>query len=690
MKKNEVESASRLGGMALAILILIGATLEFFQVAWGTGNQLGEFSFNWAVIFLLFAGSCLGLLPFIFNSLYRPATLNNACLSVARLRDRLGAARWILVGLILIIPIAWIQFTTWGVVFTGIWFRLLLLSLMIFSCAIILAYSSAQVLTWTSFLAASLLCASVVAIAIPFTNVTSYPFSLGWSEGNRLWDYSMLFGRDLYTFSNGQTGKVYLDAGRQLIGGLPFLLPNVTIFQERFWVALTAILPYLLFGWCVFYLPKSKTSSTVTLLMSLWTLIFLRQGPIHAPLLLSATLVALTWRRPLPISLPSVVLASWFASISRFTWTFAPAIWMGMLALAGAPSEPSRRDWTKAILLGMAGALAGYFLPHFGGLDSGVDVVSRTSNILNNQPLLWYRLLPNSTYAPGVLLGLLLATAPLISVLIYRAGSNMWKLNLWQNVALFTPLLIFLLVGLVASTKIGGGADLHNMDMFFICLVFAASLMWERAGQHLVLEGGVNGTMRGALLLVVLLPVLSTLISMRPLVSVGNLETLKVFMGLENDPHKDPRIFGLLPAAADTSQALAEVQREVNNANRQGEVLFMDHRQLLTFGFVPNVPLVVDYEKKLLMDHALGLNARVFFEPFYKDLASHRFILIVTDPLRKIIKDSNYGFGEENDAWVKWVVNPILCYYYPKIDLEEFRVQLLVPRTDSHVCVLPE
>ncbi len=689
-KNNEFELAWRLGGTCLAALILTGAVINFFDIAWGTGNRIGEFALSWALIFLAFALFCLGFFLFVLSILWRPGSLDALSVNIIRLRDGLGPARWILIALILVLPIAWLQFSTWGVVFTGISFRLLIFTLMIFSCAILLAARGNELWTWASFLAASILCASLVTVAIPLTSVISYPFSLGWSEGNRLWDYSMLFGQGLYTFSNEHVGKVHLDIGRQFIGGLPFLLPNLTIFQERLWVALVAILPYLFFGWSAFYRSKSKNSPTVILLASLWTMIFLRQGPIHAPLLFSAALVALTWRAPWRVSLPSVVLASWIASISRFTWTFAPGMWMGMLVLAGVDGKPSARDWSKAILLGLAGALAGYFLPHFGGLETNTDLVSNTTRILSNQPLLWYRLLPNSTYAPGILLGLLLAVAPLVFVLIYRVRSGAWRLTRWSRFALLAPIFIFLIVGLVASAKIGGGADLHNMDMFLISLVFATSLIWESSGQRWVVEGGTNLSARIALLTLVLLPVLASLAGMRPLVSAGNLDTLKVFTDLADDPRKNPRIFGLLPSSAETAKSLDNLQREVTAASQHGEVLFMDHRQLLTFGFITDVPLVVEYEKKTLMDHALSRNVGGFFESFYRDLAAHRFTLIVTDPLYKLVKDSGYSFGEENDAWVKWVVNPILCYYYPKTTQEEFRVQLLVPRADSAECILPD
>jgi hypothetical protein len=42
-------------------------------------------------------------------------------------------------------------------------------------------------------------------------------------------------------------------------------------------------------------------------------------------------------------------------------------------------------------------------------------------------------------------------------------------------------LIAFLVVGLIVSTKIGGGGDLHNMDMFLIASMFSVALAWKAA-----------------------------------------------------------------------------------------------------------------------------------------------------------------------------------------------------------------
>jgi len=135
----------------------------------------------------------------------------------------------------------------------------------------------------------------------------------------------------------------------------------------------------------------------------------------------------------------------------------------------------------------------------------------------------------------------------------------------------------------------------------------------------------------------------------------------------------------------DVEKALDTINTKVNQAKFSGDVLFIDERQLLTFGYIMGVPLVSDYEKKYLMDQAMAGNIN-YFENFYQDLKDHRFSLIISDPIFIHEKDEGDTFGEENNAWVKWVARPLLCYYQPLRTLPKVKVQLLIPRTSSSSC----
>lgn len=138
----------------------------------------------------------------------------------------------------------------------------------------------------------------------------------------------------------------------------------------------------------------------------------------------------------------------------------------------------------------------------------------------------------------------------------------------------------------------------------------------------------------------------------------------------------------VLPSTTQSQEGLEVIRQAVDSA-RGGEILFIDQRQLLTFGEIVDVPLVADYEKKRMMDMAMANDSDYFYQ-YYKDLKAHRFTLIVTEPLvvNYQTKDYEYGFGDENNAWVTWVTIPTLCYYEP-IETDRLNnFQLLVPRSN--------
>jgi hypothetical protein len=659
-----------------ALWILAGASVEFHSIASGTGTWVGEMSPKWALglaAFVLLAVLCL------VGTVYAVRPGGKASWTVdalSRLRDRLGAVRWLLAAIVLAAPVLLLQYTSWGVVIGGPYLRVFIWCIAGVVLGFLLGSQAQGPMSWRGLLVGFLVSGAANAIAAAFTNVTSYPFSLGWSEGNRLWDYSLFFGKRLYAYSATDVPSAYLDIGRQLIGGLPFLLPRVSILGERLWIAAMGVLPYLLLGFSAFW-PYRSMNAGASSLAAIWSFMFLAQGPIHSPLLLCAALVAIAWRLPLGPSAVLLLISGYSAEVSRFTWMFAPALWIAMLELASATAVGSRiagRGWRRALLLagaGIAGAATGIIS---GTLASGGTSLGTATAASTSQALLWYRLLPNATYGNGILLGLAIAAGPLLVWLIV-ARVRAWKLSWLQTLSVTLPLVAFLAVGIVVSTKIGGGGDLHNLDMFLIGLVFATALVWMAVGADALTEIGQSSPwLRLLTMLLIAVPAYQPLITLRPLSFSQDAAWLGVLTGVDR-----ARDMGSLPDDAAVRSNLEQLVTAVQKAQPSGEVLFMDQRQLLTFGYVQNVPLVAAYEKKLLMDQALSGN-RGYFQGFYKDLAAHRFALIVSSPLRTPIRDSEYGFGEENNAWVAWVAKPILCYYQEQDTLNDVKVELLVPR----------
>ncbi len=684
--------AARAIAAMLAIWLAIASEIAFYHIAWGTGAWLGEFSLRWAMLFALFTAGMAGLLVVGGMALWAPERLSPARNALSHARRRLGHARWLLAIPIMVGPLWFLQYTSWGVVFHQAPLRLLLWCVQLLLLAYLLS-SGERLIRWGTLLAVILLTGSLFALAANLRQVTDYPFSLGWSEGNRLWDYSMLFGRSRYLIAPGQEEKVHLSLGRQLVGGLPFLYSGLTIVQERAWLGLVYVVPYAILGWAVFRSARQRPARH-WLLAGLWGMLFLLQGPIHPPLIFAAFLTALAWGAPLWLGSPLLVVASYFAVVSRYTWVFAPAMWIGMLEWvsdAWPHGRLSPRGWKRVLSLALAGVFGGAILPNILALFVKAKKGVGFSVRFTSQPLLWYRLLPNATYPPGILLGLLIATAPLIGMLFYLARSGRWELRFWQKMAIGVPLFAFLVVGLIASTKIGGGGDLHNLDMFLIGLLFTAALAWRAGGARWIEEVGRSSWATRILVVTLLaLPAYHPLMSLRPIAFAEDLARVATLTDVE-DPRlaRSPKAMGSLPGEDEVEEALNRIRDEIAAAKEHGDVLFMDQRQLLTFGYVRDVPLVIEYEKKYMMDQAMADNA-AYFSRFYQDLAAHRFSLIVSDPLRAPIKDHAYQFGEENNAWVRWVALPTLCYYEPLETFTEMRVQLLVPRGDvSEDCTLP-
>lgn len=703
-----------IGILLAAAWVLVGAGVEFYQIAWGTGIWLGQFALTWFVAFILFVLFGIACLTCLTLILWQTHRLERFSAWLGSFRNRMGNLRWILAACLILLPVYLLQYTFWGIVVHGLYLRILLVASL--SIAVGWLLSDTGFMRWPAFLVALLLMAAALALLEPFAEVTSYPFSLGWSEGNRLWDYSILFGRDRYKYPADQDIPVFLEFGRQFFGGIPFLLPNVNIWQVRFWRALVDVVPYLLLGWAAFR-PLQK-DPPAWLLAGAWAFLFVKQGPVHAPLLICAIVVALAWRRPLWLAVPLIFAAAYFAQATRFTWLFAPAMWSVMLEFASAP-ELTRSVWRRAVSVGMAGVLGGYVVPSYlpavvgwiksmsqpvspvaespvvpGPVEavSGSSVsVSSVQSALSTQPLLWDRLFPNPTYGPGILFGLVLAVIPVIIVLVYLAGSGRWKLSSWQKASIILPLLAFLVVGLVVSVKIGGGGDLHNLDMFIIGLLFAAAIAWRNGGYEWIRSSQlIPGWVAASLIAMIALPAYQPLRTMRPLSVHADLKLVVTLADiLPNDPLPDP-LPDTIPADADTQQALKKLRKAVQSASASGEILFMDQRQLLTFGYVDDLPLVPDYDKKLLIDMAMSGNA-AYFDAFYKDLASHRFSLIITNPVNQRLEREEGHFAEENNAWVTWVAKPLLCYYQPLDVLKKVDVELLVPQTGPVHCedVLP-
>jgi len=644
-------------GLGTLAVFLTSCMVELKAIYWGELNRQIVFSpINSTVFILFFLISFISLLVFLLLILF-PIKFSQIKPKITAL----GNLRWVLAIFLGLFPVWLISFSAWGTVFISPVLRLWCFASIVFLVTCLLTKPTESMLSFKSFLIALVLTGSIFLIGDKLKEVVNYPFTLYWSEGNRFWDYSILFARDKYLYPANQPIFTFIDLGRQSLWGLPFLIKNPSITLLRFWNVLLFTIPYILLGFILF---KNKTSSVTTpLLLGLWAFLFLNQGPIYSPLILAVILVVIAVNLRPGWTILLIMAAAYYANLTRYTWSFAPAIWGALLTLFCSEKEKNLSfniDWLKVLTSGLAGLVGGFLLPMLlpltnNGATQEIQqaIISTVQTTLQTQSLIWSRLLPNQTFPPGIAFGLLLVILPLILILIIFVRQSHIKLNKWQLFAITGSSMVFLLVGLIASVKIGGGSNLHNLDMLLINLLLLAGLAWKFGGQEWLLNFDRHSLIIKLFLVFMLLyPLYPTFLTATPL---------------------------QLPSLEDQNNTLAIIQKSVREAKIIGEVLFIDQRQLLTFGQVKDVPLVPDYEKKYLMNEAMSSN-QTLFNQFYQDLRNHRFALLVNEPTFIDYQAEDYYFGSENDVWVKWVAQPLLCFYRPLYTFKNTGVELLIPR----------
>lgn len=506
-----------------------------------------------------------------------------------------------------------------------------------------------------------LVATSVYALGTPLLRFTDYPFSLTWSEGNHFWASSIFFGRAGGIAPGDPAIPRYVTSGFYALIGLPFLLPGIDIQWLRLWEAMLLVLPALLFSALVFSKRSMSESGIARWLFIAWGFLFILQGPVYAPVLLGAALVVWSQDRLSPRwALLSTCLASFYLGLSRWFWMVGPAIWSTTVNLM----EVKRQD-RRVSLSGVVRELTPVFAAGaVGGIVSiaWTIIVDKRSPFVYlttlRHPILRYRLFPNPTSPFGILPWIAVTAAPVILLLIWFLARRMVRqdpIRLGWIVFFATS---FLVIGLLASIKIGGGDNLHNLDLFLLYLVLVVGLGVRKVASDSGLQiGAWAPTGRAILLVTVLLPVLQVLRSDGAAVE--------------------------FPAGVAQAH-LAELRNAVANAGANGPVLFIDQRQLLSFGLVNTGPTVVEYEQIELMDRAMAEDV-AGLEPFYADLQAQRFSLIISDPLPVVWRGSAFPFGEENDAWVRYVTIPILESYEPVLKMDDVGIWLLAPKMEPEL-----
>jgi hypothetical protein len=480
--------------------------------------------------------------------------------------------------------------------------------------------------------------------------VTDYPFSLGWSEASRFYYGSLPFSRSVYGV---ELPLSVWHGTRYFLLSIPFLFGSSSLWISRLW---QAILWLSLNGLAAFLLVRRLgwKDLTAKLLFGAWFFLFLFQGAVYYHLLVCVIIIlAGVSSRNLPRSIVAVVIASFWAGMSRLNWFPVPvmlAIAMYFLEEPLSKSGNALRYLARPFTFGALGiifALIGQasYIAISGNQDLSAFGSSFTS------ALLWYRWWPSETNQLGVIPGVLLISVPLFAILVWMLRGRWNSLHPLRWFGLFALLVVLLVGGLVVSTKIGGGGDLHNMDAYIVLL----GLITAYFISHQVSPEKTS-------------PVIFPTVQW-PLLAF--LFMIPVSFSLSRIPS---------PIQYDKAQAsedLSVLRDTVQSYSRQGPVLFIYERHLLTFDMIPDVQVVPEYEVVTLTEMAISGN-QPYLDRFYRDLHDHRFPAIVA---RRQNLDAFAGdFAEESETWNRLVASRLLCEYEPILTLNSSNIQVLVPR----------
>jgi hypothetical protein len=513
-------------------------------------------------------------------------------------------------------------------------------------------------LPWMTGFLCMVLFQSLLQLFLVFsTAVTAYPFAMGWSETSRYYFPSLFLSKLVY-------GQNYpwpvLHPTLHLLLAPPYLF-DAPLWFHRFW---QVALRFLLIGLVVPPLLGRLSISDRRLrwVSGLWMFLFLFMGPIYFHLAVPVIILLAgfsdrnerrTWM--------AVLLASIWCGWSRVNWYPVPGMIAAVLYLLEQPVNGKSlwRYLARPFLWFVVGTLVAFLFQRIYIYLSGIDPSSFYTSLSSD--LLWYRLLPNATYFLGLAPAAVLASLPVWLVIYIVIHSN--RMQQWNPVRLLLiggTLVVLFFGGLLVSLKIGGGADIHNLDAYWVVLLIVFSyLVFSRYR----LESGEFSRS---------VPL--------PWILVFALFLMPAWSWTQYNI-----IYKTYDVKA-TNTVLQKIQDKVNEVNeRGGKILFITQRHLISMHMLDGVTLIPEYEREDLMEMAMSNNT-AYLDRFKKEMEDQRFGLIVVDPLTFNVISRNRSFSEENNVWVRRVMRSILCNYREDITFPADDISLYVPQEGQRTC----
>ncbi|MCJ7535457.1 MAG: hypothetical protein MUO57_07990 [Anaerolineales bacterium] len=552
----------------------------------------------------------------------------------------------------------WILLGPYGYLFENLALRLTILAGMV-AISLVLINIWDDDKFWIALVVTLIGYSVVFKLASFLPGINGHPFSLTWSEGTGYYFASLFFSEQIYGIN---VDLPLINPTRHMLMAIPFLVPDLPIWVHRLW---EVILWLAVTGFTIYLLVRRLgiDKKLIRWAFSGWVFLYFFQGPVYYFLLIS--LIPILWgfdAKKFNRTFLLVLIGSAWAGASRVNWIPVPALLA--VTLYFLEEKVADENWHRYLIKpviwfasGVVAALLAWMgYAQLSGHPVGNFGIYFTSN------LLWYRLLPNATYEGGVFLITILVSLPILGITainLFRSGFNYHYL---RRLGIASFLVVLFVGGMIVSTKIGGGNNIHNLDAYLLILLVTGSYLYfgktnpdydfpERKSPPKMTSFFVA--------LAIITPLLLALQSGKSI---------------------------SLPNKSRTENALLTIQEfATQSAAADGKVLFIAERQLLTFGDIEGIPLLPEYERMNLMEMVMGGN-REYLEEFYQRIENQEYALIISEPLITKYKGRGVTFGDENDVYVRQVSIPVLCYYEPVKTISQFPIQLLMPKAVADIC----
>lgn len=553
----------------------------------------------------------------------------------------------------------WILLGPYGDHFRDLPLRVVILSVLVVISLLVLRNTWDGYHFWTALLVTLIGYGLIYQVATFLPGINAHPFTLTWSEGSAYYFASAYFSEQLYGV---RVELPLINPTRHLLMAIPFLVSDLPIWVHRLW---EVILWLAVTGIAVYLLVRRLGIANKIVRWAFFGLVvlYLFQGPVYYFLLIS--LIPIWWgfdAKKFYRTLLLVLIGSAWVGASRVNWIPVPALMAATLYFLEV--KVAGRNWSRYLVKPLIWVTSGVVVALLAWIGyaqwSGQPVGN--FGIYFSSNLLWYRLLPNATYPGGVFLMSMLASLPLIIIIaihLYRSGFNY---HFIRRLGIASILLVLFTGGLIVSTKIGGGNNIHNLDAFLLILLVSGSYLFFGKSVpdfNLPERHVLQRLIYFFVVIAVIIPVLFSINGGRPI---------------------------FLPKQSRIDNALLTIQEYASRtASTGGKVLFIAERQLLTFGEIQDVPLLPEYERMDLMEMVMGRNEEYLME-FRQRIKNQEYALIITEPLKTQYKGRSSPFGDENDIYVNQVSIPVLCYYEPVKRISKMPIQLLIPKLSEDIC----